>query len=195
MLLLHPHTRNRQSRLPTTRPNFAILQRTASLDTPSMMSSATLCMRNAAQRHLTTLAIQDRPHFTKVVNVVQGMEAVEQNTLKKGDAHMPESVYRMGGSQGQRKGQQQSKPCYRCGATDHLTSACRFKAATCHNSQKTSHITKVCRSRGNQGKSHSQIGRRRGKTRTISRRQLHHNQRNISAHFIWMKQNLAKRFS
>ena len=81
---------------------------------------------------------------------------------KNGDTHTPESVHRMGGGQGQGKGQQQSKPCYRCGATDHLASACRFKEATCHNCQK-GHIAKVCRSRGSQGKSHSQTGRRRGK--------------------------------
>ena len=40
----------------------------------------------------------------------------------------------------------QEKPCYRCGRSGHVPSACRFRDATCHKCQKKGHIAKACRS-------------------------------------------------
>ena len=40
-----------------------------------------------------------------------------------------------------------SQSCYRCGATNHLSSECRFKDAVCHACKKRGHIAKVCRSK------------------------------------------------
>ena len=38
-------------------------------------------------------------------------------------------------------------PCYRCGATDHLQSSCRFRMAICRHCGKKGHIQNVCRSK------------------------------------------------
>ena len=40
-----------------------------------------------------------------------------------------------------------SKPCYRCGGTNHRHFDCRFREQFCRNCQKKGHIAKVCRSK------------------------------------------------
>ena len=40
-----------------------------------------------------------------------------------------------------------SKPCYRCGGTNHKHFDCRFREQFCRNCQKKGHIAKVCRSK------------------------------------------------
>ena len=40
--------------------------------------------------------------------------------------------------------QRQSKPCYRCGRSNHNANDCRFKEATCHHCHKKGHIAPAC---------------------------------------------------
>ena len=44
-------------------------------------------------------------------------------------------------------GQQQQKPCYRCGRTNHDATKCRFIDATCNHCDKKGHISPACRSK------------------------------------------------
>ena len=103
--------------------------------------------------------------LTKAIEIAQGMEAAERNArkLQNGDTQYTDEVHKVEGSHSQREEQQRGKACYRCGATDHLASTCRFKNATCHNCRKKGHIAKVCRSRS---QSQSQFGENTGQQTT-----------------------------
>ena len=57
---------------------------------------------------------------------------------------------------------QQGRPCYRCGGTNHTSDACRFKESDCLHCGKKGHIAKVCRSRAKPDR-RTQRGRQPGK--------------------------------
>ena len=65
------------------------------------------------------------------------MEAAERNTKQKMETRPIQRVTPSLSSQS----------CYRCGATNHLPSECRFKDAVCHACKKRGRIAKVCRSK------------------------------------------------
>ena len=82
--------------------------------------------------------------------IAQGMEAAEKNAkrLQGGEAvHVPinKVIPRREKTEGP-GWRKQEKPCYRCGRSGHVPSACRFRDATCHKCQKKGHIAKACRS-------------------------------------------------
>ena len=114
--------------------------------------------------------------LAKAVDIAQGQEAAEQNTKKlRSASEVTEPVQRVGSTHGRTHVSKPSdhskppgKPCYRCGATDHLANSCRFKDATCHKCKKRGHIARVCRSGGSRGRPQSQPGgERRGATHNV----------------------------
>ena len=83
----------------------------------------------------------------KALQVAQGMEAAEKSTkaLQGGDTSSSNSqINRTGPSRGSSR--QPSKSCYRCGHTDHIATACRFRESTCNRCHKKGHLAKVCQS-------------------------------------------------
>ena len=62
--------------------------------------------------------------------------------------------------------------CYRCGATGHKATDCRFKECTCHQCGKKGHLAKVCRSKHRRGAQSVRrlVVRRRQNQRWIWRR-------------------------
>ena len=98
----------------------------------------------ATQRRLLTERSLTLAH---AMEIAQGMEAAEENARKlkatAGQDELP--VHRFAPAE-------QPKTCYRCGSTDHVASACRFKEAICRKCQKRGHIARVCRSSGDSKK-------------------------------------------
>ena len=83
----------------------------------------------------------------KVLQVAQGMEAAEKSTktLQGGDTSSFNSqINRVGLNHGSLR--QLGKLCYRCGHTNHITTACRFRELTCNKCHKKGHLAKVCQS-------------------------------------------------
>ena len=85
--------------------------------------------------------------LSHAMEIAQGMEATEENVhkLKVTADQDKQSVHRFAPAD-------HPKACYRCGGTDHVASACRFKEAICRKCQKRGHIARVCRSSGEQKK-------------------------------------------
>ena len=114
------------------------------------------------QRMLTEAGLT----LAKAVEIAQGQEAAAQNLKKlRSVSKGIETVQRVISTQGRGHGAKlrdsksvPSKPCYRCGATDHWASTCRFKDTTCHKCKKRGHIAKVCRSGGNHSQFQHQSG-------------------------------------
>ena len=105
--------------------------------------------------------------LAKAVEIAQGQEAAAQNLKKlRSASESMEMVQRVGtsmqarghGAKPRNSKPAPSKPCYRCGATDHWASMCRFKDATCHKCKKRGHIAKVCRGGGNHSQFQNQSG-------------------------------------
>ena len=70
--------------------------------------------------------------FAKAVELAQSAEAADNNArkLKAGDA---DPVCRIGSSATHRTTDKSAeRACYRCGGTNHVASACRFKDTVCH---------------------------------------------------------------
>ena len=88
--------------------------------------------------------------LAKAGEIAQGMEAAEKNAnrLQGGEAvHVPVNKVIPRKEKTEGPGwRKQEKPCYRCGRSGHVPSACRFRDATCHKCQKKGHIAKACRS-------------------------------------------------
>ena len=88
--------------------------------------------------------------LAKAGEIAQGMEAAEKNAkrLQGGEAvHVPVNKVIPRREKTEGPGwRKQEKPCYRCGRSGHVPSACRFRDATCHKCQKKGHIAKACRS-------------------------------------------------
>ena len=85
------------------------------------------------------LLTEDDLDLEKAMKIAQGMEAAKRDAhrLKDTDA----VVARVNDD---------TRPCYRCGKSNHLPSACRFKEAKCHACGKKGHISAVCRSKPKQ---------------------------------------------
>ena len=85
--------------------------------------------------------------LANALEIAQGQEAAAQNLKKLRSANDGiETVQRVTSTQGRGHGAKPrlsksalSKPCYRCGATDHWASICRFKYAAFHKYKKRGH--------------------------------------------------------
>ena len=86
--------------------------------------------------------------LAKAGEIAQGMEAAEKNAkrLQGGEAVPVNKVIPRREKTDGPVWRKQEKPCYRCGRSGHVPSACRFRDATCHKCQKKGHIAKACRS-------------------------------------------------
>ena len=96
----------------------------------------------AIQRKLLT---EKDLKFAKALEIAQGMEAVDRDTLqlKGSEAAIQQVTARpkeafFNNERGQ---------CYRCGRSNHAATDCRFEDAVCHNCGKKGHLARVCRSR------------------------------------------------
>ena len=85
--------------------------------------------------------------LAKAGEIAQGMEAAEKNAKRlQGGETVPVNKVIPRREKTDGPVCKQEKPCYRCGRSGHVPSACRLRDATCHKCQKKGHIAKACRS-------------------------------------------------
>ena len=119
----------------------------------------------AIQRKLLT---EKDLKFAKALEIAQGMEAVDRDTLqlKGSEAAIQQVTARpkeafFNNERGQ---------CYRCGRSNHAATDCRFEDAVCHNCGKKGHLARVCRSR-RQGQAGKKKNRTYHKTKWVQQQQ------------------------
>ena len=79
--------------------------------------------------------------------MAQGMEAAEKNVKRlQGRETVPVNKVIPRREKTDGPVWRKQKPCYHCGRSGHVPSACRFRDATCHKCQKKGHVAKACRS-------------------------------------------------
>ena len=101
--------------------------------------------------------------YDRAFALAQALEAADKSAkeLEKGSgihAIRPQTHWQ-GATE---KFNQQGRPCYRCGRTNHTSDACRFKESDCLHCGKKGHIAKVCRSRAKPDR-RTERGRQPGK--------------------------------
>ncbi|XP_062575345.1 uncharacterized protein K02A2.6-like [Saccostrea cucullata] len=91
----------------------------------------------ATQRKLLA---EDKLELKRAVDIAISMELAENEARKlkadAQDAHGHETVHKVSVVK--------SKPCYRCGKTNHTPDKCFYKNSKCHTCQEMGHIHKMC---------------------------------------------------
>ena len=82
----------------------------------------------------------------KAIRVAQSLEAADKNAKKlKAEEAASTPIHRNGHYRNARP-PAKTKTCYRCGDTDHIATACRFRDAGCKKCHKKGHLARVCKS-------------------------------------------------
>ena len=98
----------------------------------------------SARRKLLTEA---KLTLAKAVEFAQCMELAERNAISIKGTESSVQKLSYAPRNFKREQQQQQKPCYRCGRTNHDATKCRFIDATCNHCGKKGHISPACRSK------------------------------------------------
>ena len=101
-------------------------------------------LRNTtAQKNLLS---EENLMLEKAIRVAQSLEAADKNTKKlKAEEAASTPIHRTGHYRNARP-PAKTKTCYRCGDTDHIATACRFRDAECKKCHKKGHLARVCKS-------------------------------------------------
>ena len=127
-----------------------------------MLRDLLVCVINdqKLQRRLLTEAALT---YDRAFALAQALEAADKSAKELGKGLGIHTIRPQTHWQGAtEKFNQQGRPCYRCGRTNHTSDACRFKESDCLHCGKKGHIAKVCRSRAKPDR-RTQRGRQPGK--------------------------------
>ena len=101
-------------------------------------------LRNTtAQKNLLS---EENLTLEKAIRVAQSLEAADKNAKKLKDEEAASTPIHRTGHYRNARPPAKTKTCYRCGDTDHIATACRFRDAECKKCHKKGHLARVCKS-------------------------------------------------
>ena len=81
----------------------------------------------------------------KAIRVAQSLEAADKNAKKLKAEEVASTPIHQPGHYRNARPPAKTKTCYRCGDTDHIATACRFRDAECKKCHKKGHLARVCK--------------------------------------------------